>query len=213
MNGAYVVRQRQHGRPLVNVAPSPWRSPSEAEGLRQSLVDPTAPGVAPALAALGATSVITRPDTLSRTLERPLPDAPPELGHGFALVGTTPGHVSVWRVTAAAAPALAWPDTATFKPPALDDRGRVVRALDGRQGEIRLGRRAGATSPTAGTLHVVVFADAPREVVVGGRRVTATPAGTPVAVPVRVPVDGTAVTVTAGDGGAVAVGPPWVTAR
>ena len=215
MNGAYVVRQRQHGRPLVNVAPSPWRSPVAAEGLRQALVDPEAPGVAPALAALGATSVITRPDTLSRALELRLTDRAPKLGAGFALVGTTPDDVSVWRVTAEPAPAVAWPDTGTFRPPHLDDRRRIVRELEGRRGEIRLERTDGGSATVSGTLRLTVFADAPREVVVNGRRLTATAAGTPVAVPVRVPAGGATVTVAAagGDRGGIAISPPWVAAR
>ena len=211
MNGAYVVRQRQHGRSLVNVAPSPWRSP--VEGLRRSLVDPRAPGAATTLAALGATAVITRPDTLGRALEQPLPERSPRLGSGFDLVGTTPEQVSVWRVTAGPAPAVAEADTGAFGLPRLDGRGRIVQELEGRDGAVLLRRTDRGSAPMSGTLRLTVFADTPQDVLVGGRRVMATPAGTRVAVPVRVPAGGTSVIVRRPSGeGAVSIGAPWVAA-
>jgi hypothetical protein len=212
MNGAYVVRQRQHGRRLVNVAPSPWRSP--VEGLRRSLVDPRAPGAAATLAALGATAVITRPDTLARALEQPLPERPPRLGPGFDLVGTTADQVSVWRITADPAPAVAEADTGAFGLPRLDNRGRIVQELEGRQGDVHIERTDGGSAPVSGALRLIAYADTPQDVLIGGRRFRATPSGTPVSVPVRVPADGTTVKMdrlASEDGaGVVAIGAPWI---
>jgi hypothetical protein len=186
------------------------------EGLRRALLDPRAPGTAATLAALGATAVITRPDTLARALEQPLPERPPLLGSGFDLVGTTPEHVSVWRVTADPAPAVAEADTGTFGPPRLDSRGRIVQELEGREGAVHLARPDGGSAAVSGMLRLTVFADTPQHILVGDRSFRATPAGTPISVPVRVPAGGTTVTVRrqggdAGRGG-VAISAPWVAA-
>ncbi len=209
MNGAYVVRQRQHGRNLVNVAPSPWRSP--VEGLRQALVDPRAPGVASTLAALGATAVITRPDTLSRALELPIPEHGPHLGAGFVLVGATADGASVWRVTAAPGPAVAAADTGAFGEPRLDARGRIVQELRRPRGAIGLRRTDGGREDVTGMLRLVAYADAPLDALIGGVRVTATPEGTQVRIPVRVPPAGTEVPVVVVDEtGSLAIGAPWV---
>jgi hypothetical protein len=211
MNGAYVLRQLRHGRRLVNVAPSPWRSP--VEGLRRTLVDPAAPGAASALAALGATAVVTRPDTLSRALETPLPLPAPRLGAGYAFVGDTADGASVWRVTAMPAPAVAAADTATFGLPRQDARGRIVQVLEGSHGTIRLQRTDRGGTVVRAVLRLVVHAPGRVEARVGGTRVLATPGGTPVAVTVRVPLSGLEVPVTvAAAGGPLAIGAPWVEA-
>ena len=204
----YLLRQTRHHRPLISV-PNPLSN--ENEGIRRSLVDPTAPGVAAKLAAIGVTGAITRPDTLSRALEVPIPDIPPKLVDGFALVGTTPDGASVWRVTAAPAPGVAYADVRTFETPLPDARGRIVQRLKGTSGAIRVVNLEHGT--VAGTLHVIVYAEGGKaqSFTLGGRTLTATPAGTVVAIPVSGPSE-TAVTVTGGDSGpstGLAIGPPW----
>jgi len=208
--GAYLLWQRQHGRPLVNVAPSPWRSP--VEGLRRTLVDPTSPGAASTLAALGATAVITRPDTLSRALEQPLPDEPPQLGDGFELVGTTPDGASVWRVTAAPAPAVAFGDTTDFDLPQLNETGLIAQALPGTTGAIQLERPTDGAGRLDATLRLVLYATGaePVPVRLGGKKLVATPEGTPVGIPVTIAGRETSVELETDAPGSVAIGAPWV---
>lgn len=81
-----LVWQRVHGRRLLNGAPQG----TLGESFRPSLVDPSAPGTASALATLGVTTVVDRRDP-----SRLLP-----LGPGYALVGRAADGVAVWRVTA-----------------------------------------------------------------------------------------------------------------
>jgi hypothetical protein len=157
-NSVYLLRQRLHGRPLVNGA----AQGTEAESARRALVDPAAPGVAAALAARGVTAVITRPDTYTRALELDLPEGAPRLGDGFALVGTAPDGASVWRVTAKPAPAVAFFDSTSFSTPTVDSAGRIVQELTGAAGSIVVVARR----PFSGTLRVMLAAPS------GARRVT-----------------------------------------
>lgn len=204
----YLLRQTRHRRALLTV-PNPLSN--ENEGIRRSLVDPTVPGAAAKLAAIGVTAVITRPDTLSRALEVPMPDVSPKLGDGFSLIDTTSDGTSVWRVTAAPAPAVAFADVRTFSLPLPNAQGRVVQRLDGPSGTIHVVRLAPGRA--AGVLHVTVYADgsSPRRFTLGGRTLTATPMGTAVALPLDEPTD-TALTLTdEGDDSSsgLAIGPPW----
>lgn len=208
--GAYLLWQRKHGRPLVNVAPSPWRSP--VEGLRRTLVDPSAPGTAAALAALGARTVITRPDTLSRALEQSLPDAPPQLGDGFRLVGTTPDGASVWRVTAAPAPAVAFGDTEDFGLPGTTVKDAIVQPLTGTTGVIHLDRPTGGAGPVEAALRLTVYSTGAKPVPfrLDGRSLVAVPEGTPVGIPLAIAGRTATVRLETDTPGAVAIGAPRV---
>jgi hypothetical protein len=93
--------QRDHGRPLLNS--SAFGTP--ADEARRILVHPGAPGTAESLALLGVTAIVTRPDALDYAENTP--DIPRESwGPGYELVEHTADGSSLWRVTAAAAPAL-----------------------------------------------------------------------------------------------------------
>lgn len=206
----YLGRQRRHHRPLISV-PNPFSN--ENEGIRRSLVDPTAPGVAPTLRAIGVTAVITRPNTLSRALEAPIPDVAPRLGEGFRLIGTADG-VSVWKVTAEPAPAVAFADVRAFGTPLPDARGRIVQRLEQPSGTIHVTRPDGGTF--VGTLHLRVYAvGADRRFTLGGRVHTATSAGTLVTASVVGRGDTTVLLTLGGSkaGPGVAVGAPWITRR
>ncbi|MFN8224474.1 MAG: hypothetical protein U0R50_14640 [Gaiellales bacterium] len=207
----YLMRQRRHHRPLISV-PNPFSN--ENEGLRRSLVDPEAPGVAAKLAAMGVSAAITRPDTLSRALEAPLPDVAPVPRDGFELVGTTASGASVWRIAAAPAPGLAYAEVDTFTTPYPDSKGRIVQRPEHPKAVIRVVRPKGGR--IEGDLHVPVYADgeAPVPFVLGGRRLSATPSGTTVVIPVSTEGDA-AVVLTSVDPESpppVAIGSPWLTA-
>ena len=101
-NSAYVFWQQSHGRPLVTGADQY----SPADAMRRMLVDPRAPGTASSLALLGVTAIITRSTTYDWNEFSKIPDTA-NYGHGYSLVGTFPGDVRVWRVTARPAPAIA----------------------------------------------------------------------------------------------------------
>jgi O-antigen/teichoic acid export membrane protein len=93
--------QREHKRPLLNT--SAFGTPSDEA--RRVLVHPGAPGTAEALALLGVTAIITRPDALDYAENTP--DIPRRSwGPGYELVERWPDGTSVWNVTAPAAPAL-----------------------------------------------------------------------------------------------------------
>lgn len=97
----YLFWQQAHGRPLVNGAPRG----TVADGFRWAVANPTAPRTASSLATLGVAVVTLRAE------EWPgaggLLPARSELADGFSLLSRTPAGVSVWRVTAAPAPAVA----------------------------------------------------------------------------------------------------------
>jgi O-antigen/teichoic acid export membrane protein len=93
--------QRDHGRPILNS--SAFGTP--ADEARRVLVHPGIPGTAEALALLGVTAIITRPDALDYAEDTPDIERK-SWGPGYELVTRTPDGASLWRVTAPAAPAL-----------------------------------------------------------------------------------------------------------
>ena len=99
---SYFLWQRAHGRPLVN---GPGEG-SFADRVRLTLVDPGAPGTAARLALLGVPTIVTWQDALDYETQS-APDVPnASWGPGYELVERFPDGSSVWRVTAAPAPAL-----------------------------------------------------------------------------------------------------------
>jgi len=111
----YLVWQRVHRRPLLNGAPAG----SLSDGFRSSLVDPAAPGTAPALAALGVSVIIDRRN----------PAGPIDLGPGYRLIGRTSNGVAVWRVTAAPGPAVGYGPGFGVLEPQPDGSGRRWTSL------------------------------------------------------------------------------------
>lgn len=99
INSEYLFWQRIHERPLVNGAP--LNTFPDAVG--QALVNPASPETAGSLAALGVTAIVLRPSVYALTGP---PEAPRTLGKGYSLLGRF-GEVSVWRVVARPAPAVA----------------------------------------------------------------------------------------------------------
>jgi hypothetical protein len=175
----YLLWQRKHGRALINGA----ALGTESEDVRRTLVDPTAPGNAARLAALGATAAITRPNTFSRALEQELPDVPPRLGAGYERIGTLASGVSVWAVVAAPAPAIAFLASPEFSIP-KSTRGRIVQELVGPTGTI--GVRA--STHFSGTMHLWARAlnAASRHVMIGGTAVDVTEAGLDLVIPIDI---------------------------
>ena len=96
----YLFWQDVHDRPLVNGA----RVGTFADGMRESLVDPASPGTAEALAMLGVSVIVVRPNVYAFTGG---PPTPPTLGRGYKLLARTSRGVSVWEVVARPAPAIA----------------------------------------------------------------------------------------------------------
>jgi hypothetical protein len=96
----YLFWQGTHGHKLVNGAPAG----TFADGVRQTLVDPMAPGTSNALAALGVFTLVVHPP-LYAAIGQASP--PADLGSGYRVLGRFPGGASLWRVTARQAPALA----------------------------------------------------------------------------------------------------------
>jgi hypothetical protein len=100
----YILWQRYHERPLLNGAPAG----TFPDVVRQVLIDPSAPGVAGALATLGVSAVITRNDVY------PYPGGkfrtPGQLGDGYTLLGSAfNGGTRVWQVTAEPEPFAVFP--------------------------------------------------------------------------------------------------------
>lgn len=100
----YIFWQRYHRRPLLNGAPAG----TFPDVVRQVLIDPSAPGVAGALATLGVTAVITRNDV------HPFPGGefttPDRLGEGYTLLGSAfGGGTKIWQVTAEPQPFAVFP--------------------------------------------------------------------------------------------------------
>jgi hypothetical protein len=100
VNSDYLFWQRVHRRPLINGA----ATNSFAETVGQSVASPVSPETAASLAALGVSTIVVRPTTYAYTGGEP---GPTKLGRGYVLLGRFPDGTTVWRVTAAKAPALA----------------------------------------------------------------------------------------------------------
>jgi hypothetical protein len=100
VNSDYLFWQRVHKRPLVNGA----ASNTFAESAGQSVANPVSPETPSSLAALGVTTIVVRPTTYAFTGGEA---GPTKLGRGYELLGRYPDGTTVWRVTAAKAPALA----------------------------------------------------------------------------------------------------------
>ena len=98
----YLFWQRYHGRPLLNGAPGG----SYPDIVRQALIDPSAPGVAGGLAALGVTAVISRP--VDYRFDGGIFSVRPNLGPGYRLLGRARDS-SVWQVVAKPAPLAVFP--------------------------------------------------------------------------------------------------------
>jgi hypothetical protein len=99
VNSDYLFWQRRHGRRLVNGA----QPDTFADAVGQALVDPASPEVPSALAMLGVSVAVVRPNTYSYSGGRA---APARLPPGYRLLGRF-GDTSVWRVIARPAPAIA----------------------------------------------------------------------------------------------------------
>jgi hypothetical protein len=116
----YRLWQRVHDRPLLNGAPAG----STGDYARFALIDPSEPGVAPALSLLGVSAILIHP---GGPADVPVQPRNPKAAGGFRLLGRFPAGVTLWDVTAQPAPALALL-TSGFAPPQLVE-GRVVNAL------------------------------------------------------------------------------------
>jgi hypothetical protein len=101
VNSDYLFWQRAHGRRIVNGAPLG----TFADAVGQTLVDPTTPGTAEALATLGASAVVMRPAVYAFTGGPTIEAATPR--KGYRVLATTPSGAAIWRVTARPAPAIA----------------------------------------------------------------------------------------------------------
>ena len=101
VNSDYLFWQRAHDRKIVNGAPLG----TFADAVGQTLVDPTTPGTAEALATLGASVVIVRPSVYAFTGGPTTKTTVPR--KGYRLLATTPAGTAVWQVAAKPAPAIA----------------------------------------------------------------------------------------------------------
>jgi hypothetical protein len=96
-----VIWQTVYRRPMFGNADFGTR----ADDARRAVLNPRVPGTAEALAFLGVTAIITHPDALRYVDDaKDVPNA--SWGPGYELVTRTPDGSSLWRVVAAAAPAL-----------------------------------------------------------------------------------------------------------
>jgi hypothetical protein len=100
INADYLYWQGAHDRRLLNGAPAG----TFADAVRQTVIDPAAPGTPSALAALGVSVVIVDAPRLAVT---PQTNPPAEQGVGYRLLGRYPDGVTTWHVVAPPAPALA----------------------------------------------------------------------------------------------------------
>ena len=134
----YNLWQREHRRRLLNGAP-PGAPANDAS---QAVLDPAAPGTAAALAALGVTSIVVHPGTADVEV---VPRSPSE-GSGFELVERFDDGSSVWTVTAAPAPGVAFFRAPDFGVPHATD-GVVLHPLSGSNGQLDiLAKSAGVVS-------------------------------------------------------------------
>ena len=150
-----------HERPLVNGAPAN----TTADHARLVLADPSDQGVAPALALLGVKTILIHPGGPAD-----VPVQPREPSAGYRLLGRFPADVSMWSVTAPAAPALAVLPGGFAAPQLIG--GRVMYALvdSSGVGVIELHAKApglvklefDASAPN-GEVHNVRIADATHE--------------------------------------------------
>ena len=95
----YLFWQRKHGRRLVNTT----QLSTFPDAVGQALADPSSPETSSALAALGVSVVVVRPNTYALTGG---PSGFPRMGTGYRFLGGADG-ASVWRVVARPAPAIA----------------------------------------------------------------------------------------------------------
>ncbi len=96
-----VIWQTVYRRPMFGNADFGTR----ADDARRVVLNPRVPGTAESLASLGVTAIITHPDALRYVDDaKDVPNA--SWGPGYELVTRTPDGSSLWRVVAAAAPAL-----------------------------------------------------------------------------------------------------------
>jgi hypothetical protein len=100
-NSDYLFWRRVDRRRLLNGG-SPGSFPN---AVREALEDPASPGTAAALSALGVSTILVHPDVY--TAQGVPKQAPNDLGSGYRLLGRFPDGTSMWKVTAAPAPALA----------------------------------------------------------------------------------------------------------
>jgi hypothetical protein len=129
-NSDYLFWRRVHGRRLLNGA----SRGSFPDGVRDTLVDPVAPGTPAALSALGVSTVLVHPDVYT---SRGLPkQAPADLGPGYRLLERFPDGTSMWKVTAKPAPAVAG-FLRGFGPSELTGR-QVPRWLHEEEGTVEL---------------------------------------------------------------------------
>ena len=98
-----LIWQRAYDRRFLGGVPE--GTPGQADDARRALIDPAATGTAETLALLGVTAVVVHPDALE-TVDGPMIGAEAGLGSGYRFVTKASDGTSVWRVTAAAAPAL-----------------------------------------------------------------------------------------------------------
>jgi hypothetical protein len=156
----YQFWQRLHGRPMVNID----RVDSLPDDIMRALVHPGAQGTASQLSTLGVTAIVTRPDTLSYADPTRPPERRAQWGPGYGLVQRFPDGTSVWRVTAAPAPAVASLPMAEFGFPSSPRGSFVGYAMDSstahidllsKTDQVVLLRFTSATQGTRGrTLHV-----------------------------------------------------------
>jgi hypothetical protein len=124
----HIIWQTQYRRPLLNNADFG----SLADDARRTVLNPAVPGTAEALAFLGVTAIVTHPDALA--YREGIPDVPDaNWGQGYELVERTAEGASVWRVVAAAAPALVTL-TGGFGEPTPTTDGLVGYPLSSRSG-------------------------------------------------------------------------------
>jgi hypothetical protein len=132
----YRFWQRLHRRPLLNGA----GVGSDAADVARRLVDPSAPGTAAALSLLGVSVIATRADALD--FEEGVPDVPDaSWGPGYGLLDRFSDGASVWRVTAAPAPAVAALASPGFDDPTRHRDGLVAYPLRNGTGHIVLRAR------------------------------------------------------------------------
>ncbi len=202
----YRFWQRLHRRPLLNGA----GLGSDADDVARRLVDPSAPGTAAALSLLGVSVIATRSDALDFT--EGVPDVPnASWGAGYGLVRRLPDGSSVWRVTAAPAPAVAALPSPGFDDPTRHADGLVGYPLRNASGRIVLR----AKRPVRARMTFDVVAPGRRRALrVGGGAgsIARTVAGrTPVSLVVDVPAGTSVLTVTS-DADGIELSAPVLTA-
>ncbi|PWU25605.1 MAG: hypothetical protein C5B48_00440, partial [Candidatus Rokuibacteriota bacterium] len=124
----HIIWQTLYKRPLMDNAD--FGTP--ADDAERAVLDPSASGVAQALAFLGVTAIVTHPNALDYIADAPkVPDA--TWGRGYELVTRTSDGSSVWRVVASPAPALVTL-VGGFGQPRLPKLGVVEYPFDSRSG-------------------------------------------------------------------------------